>query len=112
MAGGHRRLATSCVQPVLLEGLSELWLLSEPEALSGLSDKNKTCFEKLAGLLDALHHFSGLCTLAPGFSASSQTYGAALHLRSKFLREDLGDNSDLLTAGARLIGPHLSAPRE
>jgi hypothetical protein len=49
--------------------------------------------------------------LALGFSSSSQTYGAAPHLRSKFLREDLGDNSDL-EAGARLIGPHLSAPRE
>lgn len=60
IAGGHRRLATSCVQLVLLEGLSELWLLSEPEALSGLSDENKTRFEKLVGLLGVLHHFSEL----------------------------------------------------
>lgn len=99
------------MQLVLLEGLSELWLLSEPEALSGLSDENKTRFEKLVGLLGVLHHFSELRTLALGFSSSSQTYGAAPHLRSKFLREDLGDDSDF-TAGARLIGPHLSAPRE
>jgi hypothetical protein len=66
-AGGpqHRRLTTSCVQLVLLEGLSELWLLSEPEALSGLSDGNKTCFEKLAVLPDALLHSIEL-GLGPG----------------------------------------------